>query len=126
MMHRVPLVFLRAPFEERKICYPKEIPFRRALRSRTTVQILDFSDAQPQPAKHFTCYFPFVCAEENAIAFLDITFRSQRLLFALGEKFHDGRFPLAVLDLNKGESFRAVQLYNLSELVSLANRDSRK
>src|SRR5260370_36706278 len=26
MMHRVPFVFVRAPFEKRKICDPKEIP----------------------------------------------------------------------------------------------------
>src|SRR2546422_11731714 len=31
MMHRVPFVFLRTPFEERKICHPKKIPVRAGL-----------------------------------------------------------------------------------------------
>ena len=114
MMHRVPFVFLGTPFKEWKICHPKKIPFRRARRSRPTLQILYFSNTQPQPAKHFASDFPLICGEENAIAFFDIEFRSQRPLFGLREEFHDGRFPLAVLDFDKGESFRAVQFCDLS------------
>src|SRR5437867_5839339 len=121
MMHRVPLVLFRAPFKQRKICHPKEIPDFSGGR-----ELLYFGDAQPQSAKNFARDLPFVCGEKGAVTFLDIESRLQRLLFGLREKFHDGRFPLAVLDLNKGESLRAVQFCNFSELVSLSNRDSCK
>src|SRR5437762_7061491 len=46
MMHRVPFVFVRTPFEKRKVCDPKKIPDRRAQRSRPTMQILHLCDTQ--------------------------------------------------------------------------------
>ena len=50
----------------------------------------------------------------------------QRLLFGVGEKLYDRRFPFAVLDLDERESFRAVQLCNFRKFVGLADRDSGK
>ena len=44
MMHRVPFVFVRTPFEKRKICDPKEIPVR--LRSAGIYMHFAFRDAQ--------------------------------------------------------------------------------
>src|SRR5207249_8424980 len=104
MMHRVPFVFLGAPFEERKICNPEEIPDFGSRR-----KLLHLCDAEPQPTEHFTCNFPFIRAEEDAVAFCDLEFRLQRCFLRFREKFHDRRFPFAVLDLDEGETFGAVQ-----------------
>src|SRR5206468_3367366 len=75
MMHGVPFVFFRAPFKQRKIGHPEEIPLPRARRARPTKQILHFGDAQAEPAENLTGDFPFVRAEENAVAFLNLEFR---------------------------------------------------
>jgi hypothetical protein len=66
MMHGVPFVFFRAPFEQRKIDDPEEIPDFCNRR-----QFLHFCNAQPQSPKNFTSDFPFVRAEEDTVAFLD-------------------------------------------------------
>src|SRR4030095_4925977 len=42
MMHRVPFVFVRTPFEKRKICNPKKIPDVASWH-----KLLDFCNAQP-------------------------------------------------------------------------------
>src|SRR5713226_5007846 len=88
MMDRVPFIFLGAPLHERKICYPQKIPVRAGVRarhgtspsiwrtgpaiSRSAMQILNLCDAQTNPSEHFAGNLPFVRAEENQIAFLDL------------------------------------------------------
>jgi hypothetical protein len=72
MMHRVPFVFFRAPFKQGKICDPEEIP---DFGNRRT--FLHFGDAQTQAPENFTGGFPFVRAEENAVALLDVEFGLQ-------------------------------------------------
>src|SRR5438067_6119429 len=119
MMHRVPFVFLRTPLEERKICDPEKIPVRAGLlRAGVAVcgpdQILDLGHPQSNSAENFASDFPFVRAEKEAVAFFDLEFRTQRGLLSAREKFHDGRFPFAVLDLDEGETLGAVELRNFS------------
>src|SRR5204862_4325251 len=69
MMHGVPFVFLRAPFKERKICYPQKVP---DFSGRG--ELLHFCDAQPYSAENFASDFPSVGGEKHAIAFLDLQF----------------------------------------------------
>src|SRR5205809_580223 len=74
MMHGVPFVFFKAPFEERKVCHPEEVPLRRALIragmtfTRPIMQILPLRDEKPQTAKNFAGDSPCVRAEEDAVA----------------------------------------------------------
>ena len=64
MMHGVPFFFFRlhGRAESR---YPKKIPIS------DSVLASESCDAQPQAAKNFTGYSPFVGAEEDAVALLD-------------------------------------------------------
>jgi hypothetical protein len=50
----------------------------------------------------------------------------QRALLGVTEELHDRRFPFAVLKLDEGETFCAVQLCNFSKLICLAYGDSGK
>src|SRR5262249_31601947 len=132
MMHRVPFIVFSAPFEERKIHDPKEIPLRRAgvraglALSRPTEQILHLCDTQTQSAKNFTGDFPFISSKKDAVTLLDVQLRLQPGLLGVTEELHDGRFPFTVLNLDKGETLGAVQLCNFRELIGLAYGDSGK
>ena len=50
----------------------------------------------------------------------------QRGLLGVTEELHDRRFPFAVLNLDEGETFGAVQLCNFCKLIGLADGDSGK
>src|SRR6185436_10507374 len=50
----------------------------------------------------------------------------QCALLGVTEELHDRRFPFAVLNLDEGETFGAVQLCNFSKLVGLTYCDSGK
>jgi hypothetical protein len=45
----------------------------------------------------------------------------QRGFLGVGDEFHDGRFPFAALDLDKGQTLRAVKLRNFSSSASDGN-----
>ncbi len=79
-----------------------------------------------EAAQNFAGDFPFVGTKENAVAFLDVQLRLQRGFLGLRKKFHNRRFPLAILDLDKGKTFGAVQLCNFSEFIGLSDGDSGK
>src|SRR4029077_6783482 len=107
MMHRGPFVFLGAPFEKRKICDPKEIPDFTSER-----ELLHLRDTQPQAAQDFAGDSPLVSRKKNAISLIDVQFRLQSGILSATKKFHDRRFPFALLNLDESKAFRAVQFCN--------------
>src|SRR6476469_5747775 len=121
MMHRVTFVFVRTPFEKRKVYDPKKIPH---FASRH--KLLHLCDTQTQSPQHFTSNAPFISSEKNAIALLNIQLGLQRGLLSVTEEFHNRRFPFAVLNLDEGETFGAVQLCNFCKLIGLADGESGK
>src|SRR4029453_9203895 len=53
-------------------------------------------------------------------------FLFQAGLLSVAKELHDRRFPFAVLNLDEGETFCAVQLCNFSKLIGLAYGNSGK
>ena len=61
--------------------------------------------------------------EEDDVAVGDAEPLREPGLFRLAEKFHDRRLPLAALDLDEREAFRAQRLCGLLKSCELALRD---
>ena len=83
---------------------------RKSQTSPDTHKLLNLCDAQAQSSQDFTSNVPFIGSEKNAITLFDVQLGLQRGLLGVTEELHDGRFPFAVLNLDEGETFGAVQL----------------
>ena len=119
VMARIPPVLFLVEAQQWKINHPKEIktPGRNAEFAEDS-QNLD--GVEPDAAEDFAREQPFAGGEQDQIAFLDPQVPRQGFLLGRREELGDGRFPVAVLDLDECEALGAGTGGDLGHGIDLA------
>ena len=118
MVDGVPLVLLGIEGKHREIDDPEEVQGGGIDR-----ELLKLGDAKTDPTEHGAGTLPGIGAKEDQVPLLHAEALCEGGLLGVGEELHDGGLPLAVLDLDKGETLGSGGLGKLGEFLDLARRD---
>ena len=83
----------------------------------------EFDRAEADASEDLADDFPFVRAEKDEVAFLDLEAFLQGGFFGVGEKFDDGRLPFAIFAFDEGKALGAELFGHGGEFLDLTGGD---
>ena len=83
----------------------------------------EFDRAEADASEDLADDFPFVRAEKDEVAFLDLEALLQGGFFGVGEKFDDGRLPFAIFAFDEGKALGAELFGHGGEFLDLTGGD---